>query len=170
MTYTDTLGTLADDAGEGLAQLWDRRESGQLAMDLFIVAALAFLTRTRGRATALADVALSAELTRLWRRPVLPLGIPAAPVPPSVVTDTLASPAYATDPREAIVVTGRADTLETAQDAYADGMGRHGVKLWERMANVKACPVCIGLSRGKVPVTVPMHRHRGCGCTQKPVQ
>lgn len=167
---TDTLARLAQRVADQLTALHARLEGGTLDEDGFLDLALALLDGARARAVALADLALAAELSALRGRVILAVGIePPAPLPASVVTDTLDSDQYAIDAAAAVAVLGRAVTLDAAQLATQDGMRAHGVRYWTREPNAGACEVCEDLADGLVSVDEVMWTHKGCGCAQRPV-
>lgn len=168
---TDTLGRLAQRVADQLTALHERHLSGQLTREEFVELAVPFLVAARSRAVALADLALAAELSRLWERLVNPLGIeiPEADVA-GALADTLDSDQYRLDQLAAIAVLARAVTLWAAQDATHEAMVAHDVSVWVRDTNGGACELCLDLAgQGEAPITVKMHQHKGCGCAQRPV-
>lgn len=62
----------------------------------------------------------------------------------------------------------RAEVLQAAQDANGDAVRTHGTP-WTRALNSGACPLCQDLAGDVLPPAARMHTHKGCGCTQKPV-
>lgn len=168
---TDTLARLAQRVADQLAALHARYEAGTLTREEFVALAVPFLDAARARAVALADVALAAELSRLRRQIVNPLGIEPPPADvEGAVADTLDSDQYRLDALAAVAVLARAVTLQTAQEATHEAMVEHGVEVWVRDLNAGACELCVDLaSQGEAPITVQMHQHKGCGCAQRPV-
>ena len=166
---TDTLARLAQRLADQLAALHTRYEEGQLTRSEFVTTATAFLDGAAARATALADVALAAEVSRLRRQVAIPLGLAPTPVQESVVTEALDSPQYEQDGPGAVEVLARAVTLAAAQDATQNGMRQHEIKYWTRDPNAGACEVCEDLADGLVTVDQVMWTHKGCGCARRPV-
>lgn len=167
---TDTLGRTAQRVADQLTALHARYEAGRITREEFVALALAFLDAARARAVALADLALAAELSRLRRTVVNPVGLePPPPLTEDIVTDTLDSEPYRLDALAAVAVLGRAVTLDAAQQATQDGMRAHEVRYWTREPNAGACEVCEDLADGLVSVEEVMWTHKGCGCAQRPV-
>lgn len=168
---TTTLARLAQRIADQLEALHASHEEGLIDRQDFVALAVALLAGARARATALADLALAAELTRLRKQIVLPIGIePPAPLAPAVVTETLDSPQYALAAAGAVAVLARAVTLEAAQEATHTAMEAHVVSEWTRDTEPGACEICEDLAgQGPAPATTPMWWHRGCGCAQRPV-
>lgn len=168
---TDTMGTLAQEAADRLVTLWERWEAGEVDRKQFIALAVVLLSVSRARAAALADLGLAADLTRLRGTPVAPVGL-AAPVgtPLAAVEDTLAGPPYALAPAVAVAVLGRSETLAAVQDTYSEGLRVSNVYGWTRVLNSGACELCVGLAGEVLPASAQMFHHKGCGCSQRPVE
>lgn len=167
---TDTLGRAAQRVADQLVALHARHEAGRITREEFIALALVFLDAARARAVALADVALAAELSRLRRTVVNPVGLEPPPsLTEDVVNGTLDSDPYRLDAVAAVAVLGRAVTLDAAQRATQDGMRAQDVGYWTRVPNTGACEVCEDLADGLVSVDEVMWTHKGCGCAQRPV-
>lgn len=165
------MGGLAQRVADQLVALHARREEGRITRAEFVDLATAFLDAARARAVAVADLALAAELSVLRSRIVATIGLEPLPEPlRPAVEETLASEPYRAAPAAAVAVLGRAVTLQATQDAYAEGMRRHGVELWERVTDTGACEVCRDLARrGPASTEVSPWHHKGCGCSTRPV-
>lgn len=83
----------------------------------------------------------------------------------SVILDALADP----DPPTKLTVNVRDSVLETAQKSYGRAMKRQGVQRWTRKLDGGACNLCRDLAGETLPATAEMYRHKGCGCSQKPI-
>lgn len=174
MSYTDTLAVLAASSERAVVALYARLETGELTEDEFVALATAALLRASYRGAALADVALAAYLSVARGEAVPALGL--APRQDqrgrltAAVRGLLAGRASSPDPAEAARVLGRAEPLAVAQDTYGQGMRRHGVRRWTRVLNTGACKLCQTLAGVVLPASADMYHHKGCGCTQRPVQ
>lgn len=165
MSYTDSVAAVADRTE---AALLAAREDPTVD---FLPVAVALLTRARAHAVALADLGLATDLTRLWRRYVAPLGLPAPDEP--VPVEEVAAAAALTPATAAVAlgVVARATVLGAAQTTYIAGLDSHGVESWTRETNAGACPLCEDMADGtELPTTTPMWHHKGCGCTPRPTQ
>lgn len=165
MSYTDSVATLATRTEAALLAARDDPDHE------FVPVAVALLTRARATATALADVGLATDLSRLWARYVAPLGLPVPddrlPVADVVAAAALPPATGAT----ALGVVARAVVHESATTTYIAGLEEHGVATWTRETNAGACPLCKELADGsEFPTTTPMWHHKGCGCTPRPTQ
>jgi hypothetical protein len=166
-SYTETLDRLATTTERQLVAAWSSWQDGLITEADFYAVALAYLAAAENRATALADTALAAYLSAARRRPVPTLGL----VPPETDhrPELQAAVSDETDPGGRVGRTGRAVALAAAQDAYGEGMVAHGVPAWTRVLNAGACELCQDLAGDVLPGHAPMHHHKGCGCTQRPV-
>lgn len=168
---TNTLGAVAERAGERLVELHARLDSGEIAREDFLLLAVAQLDISKSRAVALADLALAVDLTALRGAAVLPIGLPPPPTTPAAtVADVLDGEPYRLDAAAAVAVLGRAESLAAAQDAYGAGMQQQGVSAWTRQLNGGACKLCQDLAGDVLPASAPMYHHRGCGCSQRPIE
>lgn len=169
-TYVETLNAFADVAGDQLAALWDRLEGGDITADEFVALATAALVQAAARGVALADLGLSATLTAQQGRAVPPLGLGLPEAAPILLAASVAAVQRKPDAtRDDAHVTGRAETLAAAQDAYSEGMRAHEVPAWTRVLNAGACELCQDLAGDVLPGHAEMYHHRGCGCTQRPI-
>ncbi|MGA4691906.1 hypothetical protein ACPCXD_16740 [Rhodococcus sp. AB351] len=170
MTYTDTLAALAASTEESVVALYERFLAGELTEAEFVELATAALAVAEARGASLADVALATTLSVQRGTAVATVGL-AATVTRSlarqVITEALLDPG---DVAEALRVNVRAETLAAAQDAYGEGMRQQGVESWTRVLNSGACPLCHDLAGDVLPATAEMYHHKGCGCTQRPVE
>lgn len=171
--YTDTLAALASSTEATIVALWERWQAGEITEAEFVLLAAAALVRATARGTALADAALAAALSvqRAQAVPTLGLDRPtgSGQTAERAVRDTLTSPAYALDAAAAVAVTARSEALAGAQDAYGRAMRGQGVRSWTRVLNSGACELCQDLAGAILPASARMYHHRGCGCTQRPV-
>lgn len=170
MTYTDTLAALAASTEESVVALYERFLAGELTEAEFVELATAALAVAEARGASLADVALATTLSVQRGTAVATVGL-AATVTRSlarqVITEALLDPG---DVTEALRVNVRAETLAAAQDAYGEGMRQQGVDSWTRVLNSGACALCHDLAGDVLPAKAEMYHHKGCGCTQRPVE
>ena len=66
-----------------------------------------------------------------------------------------------TDTRDAV--------LASAQEASGAAVKAHGAP-WKRRLNRGACELCQDLAGVSLPSHADMYRHKGCGCTQRPIK
>lgn len=173
MTYTDTLAVLAASTETTVVALHQSWREDLITDAEFVALAAAALLRGHARGVALADVALAAALSLRRRTVVAPIGLDlptgASGAARAAVETTLASQPYQLDAVAAVAVLGRSHALAAAQDAYAAGMRAHGVQRWTRVLNAGACELCQDLAGDVLPASADMYHHKGCGCTQQPV-
>lgn len=169
-TYVETLNAFADAAGDKLAALWDRLEAGDITGEEFVALATAALVQAAARGVALADLGLAATLSVQQGQavPAVGLGLPEA-TPILLAAAVAAVRAKPDATRDDAHVTGRAETLAAAQDAYSEGMRAHQVSAWTRVLNAGACELCQDLAGDVLPGHAEMYHHKGCGCTQRPI-
>ena len=169
MSLTDTYDRLASEVEAQLLAAYKSWAEGLISLTDFLAVATAYLSAGSNRATALADTALAAYLTKALSKPIPTLGLlpPATDHRPELAT--LAARDDIPDPGPRFGRHGRAITLAAAQDAYGLGMTERGVAGWTRVLNSGACELCRDLAGDVLPGDAPMYHHLGCGCTQKPV-
>ncbi len=171
--YTETLAAFATATETTVLALHGRYETGQITEAQFVALATAALVRAGAQGAALADLALAASLSVQRKRPVATLGLTLPAGAPdtarTAVTDTLNGERYRVDAVAAVAVLGRAEALASAQDAYGAGMRQHGVTGWTRVLNGGACSLCQDLAGPVLPTSAEMFHHKGCGCTQQPI-
>ena len=63
----------------------------------------------------------------------------------------------------------RAEVLDATQTASGAAVKAHGAP-WERRLNRGACELCQDLAGDVLPSHADMYRHKGCGCTQRPIK
>ena len=162
-TYRDRTRRLADEAQTAVLEQHDRRAPMPLLVTL--------LVRHNARATALADLALTATLLRALRRPLPALGLGLPDDEPDRLTQALTTLFDDTnEPRPRLARLARAEPLAAGRRAYTAGMVERDVPGWRRRTGTDPCPLCRTLDDGSVlPPSVPMADHPGCSCTPVPV-
>ena len=170
---TETLGKLADACEDACVRARDGLDAGKLSQPEYEAVLLVVILGAKAQGVRLADLGLSAELSRLWARIVPPLGLAlpddAEQITREAIEDTLGGDAYAVNAAAALAVLGRSQTLAAAQDAEAEGMVAHKPDGWTRALNGGACELCRDLAGAVLPAEVPMYHHKGCGCSARPV-
>ena len=63
----------------------------------------------------------------------------------------------------------RAEVLDAAQTASGRAVRAQGAD-WTRRLNRGACELCQDLAGDTLPSHAEMYRHKGCGCTQRPIK
>lgn len=169
MSYTETLALLAVSTETAVVDLHARFEAGEFTEEVFVALAVAALVQADARGTGLADLALATTLSAQQGQPVPTVGLAPTGNPGRLRTAVLAALSAAVA-AEALGVTARAETLASAQDAYARGMRAHEVAYWTRVLNGGACELCQDLAGDVLPASADMYHHKGCGCTQRPIK
>lgn len=169
MSYTETMAALAASTDERVQALYAAYERGEIDQDTFVAMATAVLAGGESKAVSLADLALAGALTAATAAVRTPVGL----LPDTgaerravvAIHDALADP----DPPAKLTINIRDAVLETAQRSYGTAMRRQGVKSWTRRLNSGACELCRDLAGDVLPAAADMYRHKGCGCSQKPI-
>ena len=163
---------VADDTEARVKALFRRHERGELNRSELVVELAVALRTSVAVAILLADKYTAMELDRL----------PGGWVPDDdeqadeVILQELHD-AYPDEADEdhraavlgALVVVGRAITLDALQQGRTMALKGHGVRYWRRSPEPGACEVCHDLADGIVSIDQVMGTHRGCGCGQEPV-
>lgn len=165
------MDDLASSADRRIQALYARLVAGEITVEQFLTLASAIVAQDQSRAVGMADVALAATLTVLavsggtTRTPVglLP------EVDRELIVERLRVALADPDPVAALRVEVRDVVLESAQVAYGVAMQRQGVKRWTRALNAGACVLCRDLAGDVLPADARMYRHKGCGCSQRPI-
>lgn len=176
MSYQDTVAEIAARAEADLVAITRRWQAKEITDQQHTVETMAVLILAISEAAAVADAGAAIELTRLWKRHVLPLGLVADPENIDtdlriLVIDMVASDTWEADPEAATGVLARAVVLGTAAEVYGTALRKQGVKRWTRLPNSGACEICMELADGsELPMDQEMWHHKGCGCVQKPTE
>lgn len=168
------MATFAQQVEEDLLAHHARLEAGEITTEEFILVATALLVRANARGVALADLAAAAELSALRGIAVPAIGLP---VPEGIeeattgaVEETLTSASYVAGAAAAVAVLGRSQALSAVQVAYGTALQQQGADGWTRVLNTGACELCQDLAGDVLPTDTPMYHHKGCGCSQRPVE
>lgn len=170
---TEVMARGADKVSAAVVALHKRYEEGELTLAQFKALARAELVRAQARGIALASLGVAADLTRL-RKSVVPatgLSLPesAESSASALVQSTIDGEPYKLDPLAAIAVMGSAHYLEAVQEATGRALESHGARYWVRVLNEGACELCEILAEDTLPASATMYHHKGCGCSQQPV-
>ena len=163
---------VADDTEAKVKALFARHQRGVLNRAELVVELAVMLRTSMAVATILADKYTAMELGKL----------PGGWVPDDdeqadeviVAELTEAYPDEVDDDHRpavlgALVVVGRAITLDALQQGRTMALKGHDVRYWRRSPEANACEVCEDLADGIVSIDQVMWTHRGCGCGQEPV-
>ena len=194
----ELLAELAASTETAVVQLVERWEAGELTDEQFAALATAAIARGQSAATALADlgvataigvstvgllrdagaVSRAAAVARevLSTAPRVAFGIG---FNPTRMLKEVKEPGHdrewyrvrnqALKFIETAAMEARAEVLGTAQVASRRAIRAHGAG-WVRKPNSGACEVCTSLRNDQpIPADTPMWTHKGCGCTQKPL-
>lgn len=172
MSYRDTLGTLGDTTAAKVQALVAAWRAGDLDHDTAVAMIAAVIAAANSTATALADLAVAADLTIATGTAVPALGI----VPPSTDTTRLTHAARTLldvlndtpDPDARVARLGRSEPLTRAQDARGEALARSPLVDGWRRSVTGTCQLCTWWARdGRVwPTDHRMPTHKGCRCTQ----
>lgn len=166
--YTDVMDDLASSADRRIQALYARLVAGEITVEQFLTLASAIVAQDQSRAVGMADVALAATLTVSGGTARTPVGL-LPEVDRELIVERLRVALADPDPVAALRVEVRDVVLETAQIAYGVAMQRQGVKRWTRALNAGACVLCRDLAGDVLPAYARMYRHKGCGCSQRPI-
>lgn len=164
---------LSEATGNHLVEMWEATEAGGLDPETFRVLVPAVVARANSKAVALADLGLTAETSRYFRRPIQPLGL--QPTKTQVDQTRIARDVERIfntggSATEKFYRLGRSETLLTVAAAMQVGLVLRGVKGWTRQLIGTSCDLCVGWADGVVRrPTTRMARHLGCDCLPNPV-
>jgi hypothetical protein len=177
-------GRLAERTAAGVVALWEQVEAGALSEERFRSLASAMIATANAAGVTLADLGLTAEVTRQTGVSSRPLGLRTDRVQADQVRiaagldSVLAEqPSRAGTPellaesrRARLAQFARSEPLLTVASSVQVAMQRHGASGWVRQTAGKSCPLCSDWDDGVVrPTTVRMARHNGCDCLQAPI-
>lgn len=167
-----TSRRLADSTGDRVVALWALFRAGELSREEFRRFSSAAIALANVQGVVLADLGLTAEVSRQLGRRAAPLGLR----PTAVQVDRArirASLDRIVDEDGSDLQfhrLGRSEPLLTVASSVQEGMKRRDVGGWTRVLTGGSCQLCEGWADGAVrPVTVHMARHVGCDCIQMPV-
>ena len=158
---------LADRTRRQITALWETDRAR------FNTLAPALVARANTAGVHLADIGLTAEITRHLRRPTRPLGLrpTAVQVDQSRMRDNITRiTADLEQPARALGEWAASEPLLTVATTVQTAMQERGIERWTRGLSGGSCPLCNRWADGIArPVSVPMARHPGCDCIQSPV-
>ena len=176
MSYHATLAKLTDRTEQQVLATFTRWKEGKFSEDQFVQLVAAFIASANGRAVALADLALAAELSVQLRALEPALGIASAANDQARLTKGAATLAVASnageDITERLTRFAFAEASSAAANAWSDGIARsEKVTGWVRKLDPDPCQLCVWWAReGQVwPKDHKMPTHKGDQCTPKPV-
>lgn len=173
MSIHDTLERLAGGGRGALESLARRYEDGDLEWDEFLALAVTDGARRRSAATGLADLAVSAEVSKLARQVKAPSGVlddddPAGHVRAAIIQQTTTA-SYAADPVTAMGIAGAALVMAAYQEATNRAMRDQMVEYYRRDVEPNACVICEDMDDIVLPVSHEAWHHTGCRCVSVPV-
>jgi hypothetical protein len=173
VSYQSTVVRIREDTERKVLGAWRAYGLGRITRPQFVQLAASFVVQGNSAATATADLALAAELSRASGDPYPPTGLPAAYDQPRlerslavILADTDA------DPTARLARFASSEPLQAATDAYSKGVsGSYMVEGWVRQLDGDPCQLCRWWWReGHVwPKSHRMAHHTGCSCTQRVV-
>lgn len=167
MSVHDTVHALVQAIRSVIAALWLRHENNEISKDEFLDLAVAFLDTEIRRAEVLADLAVSAELTRLRGEIVPPTGRVSEPDPEhtrEILIRQEDVQRHDADPATSYGVAGSAMALDAYQEQTTTVMVEQEVAMKFRSANPGACAICQNLDGQELPVDAEPYHHKGCAC------
>ncbi|TFD80538.1 hypothetical protein [Cryobacterium psychrophilum] len=176
MSYQSVIEQLRTSTDRQVMEAYRRYGLGLITEAQFVQLAAAVIAEANNSAVTVADVALSAELTRLSGIAHAPLGI----LPFSGdqrrlekgVRTLLDEVAVTGDITERLTRFARTEPLTAANNAYSTAVtGSPSVEGWVRQMDGDPCQLCQWWWRGgRVwPKSHRMAHHKGCSCTQRVV-
>lgn len=174
MTYREQIRTLGEQAAEQVTAIFASWQEGLISTEEAVDLLAAFIAGANSRAVALADLALAATLMQQMGVPVATLGL----VPDAGDADRLhkAARTILAVPDvtlERVQRLARAEPLNAASTAFSEGIKKSPhVDGWVRSVSGSGCELCTWWARdGQVwPADHPMPTHKGCTCSQVPVE
>lgn len=152
--------------------LWAAVEAGDLTLPRFRSLGASTIAQANQAGVQLADIGLTAEVTRQLRRPSSPVGL--RPTPTQVDRVRIGAEidriVATQDPAPSLRSLARSEPFLTVATAVQAGMQRRGATGWTRRLSGASCPLCTGWADGVVrSAETRMVRHHGCDCIQSPV-
>lgn len=176
MSYQSSLERIRQRSERDVAQAWRAYGLGRLTKEQFVQIAAALILTASGRAAALADLAITTEISRQSGTIQAPTG-----ALPDVynqqmfekgVTTLVAAAAAGEDVTARLSRLALNAPLDAATDVYGQGVaGSRLVEGWVRQMDADPCQLCRWWWReGRVwPKGYQIPRHKGCACIQRPV-
>lgn len=163
---------LAERTEAQIGALWATVEAGDLTLARFRPLGATLIAQANQAGVQLADIGLTAEITRQLGAAARPIGLRPTPVQldrDRIIGEIDRSIASST-PDVELRTLARSEPLLTVATAVQDGMKRRGAQGWTRGLSGVSCPLCTGWADGVVRSPgVTMVRHHGCDCIQSPV-
>lgn len=173
MSIHDTVAQLSRAARARLEALAARLEAGEISWDEFHALATTEATRRSSAAASLAALAVSAELSRLARRPRSTSGArPDFDLEEhayDAITEQTGTQSYALDPVAAMGIAGAAIVMDAYQSTTHRAMTDQGVSFYRREVEPDACEICRDMADIVLPTTHQSWHHKGCRCVAVPV-
>lgn len=177
MAYLDYLDALAEGTADKVQRVVQAHDRAEIDRAEAVALIGAIIATANARAAALADLALSADLTIRTGQAIPTLGIGTPPGDVARLNRAAATLLDALpdtpDPEARARRLGRSEPLTTAGKARGQAIAQQPtVEGWTRQFNSpKPCELCVWWSRdGRVwPKTHTIAQHKGCTCTQNPV-
>lgn len=174
MTYREQIRSLGELAAGQVEVIFTSWQEGRLTTQEAVDLLAAFIAGANSRAVALADLALAATLMQQMGVPVPTVGL----TPPVGDAERLhkAAATILSIPDvtlERVQRLARAEPLDAASTAFSRGIKKSPhVKGWVRSVSGSGCELCDWWRRdGQVwPADHPMPTHKGCTCSQIPVE
>lgn len=152
--------------------LWAAVEAGDLAVARFRSLGASLIAQANQAGVQLADIGLTAEITRQLGKPSSPIGLrpSAVQVDRERIGSALDGIVATQDPLPSLRSLARSEPFLTVATAVQTGMQRRGASGWTRGLSGGSCTLCTGWADGVVrPTGTRMVRHHGCDCIQLPV-
>ena len=174
MSYQDSLTKLRNSTDAKVLEAWRVYGLGRITKPQFVQLAAAVIMQANGKAVALADLSLSAELLKLTGDTHAPLGVlPKAYDQPRLekgVQTLLDDFAAGEDIDARLTRFAMNSPLDAATNAYSDGIKQaQSVQGYVRQMDANPCQLCRYWWReGRIwPKDHSMPHHKGCACVQR---
>lgn len=173
MSIHDTVARLSDAARARLEGLYARHDAGEISWDQFLALATTEATRRSSAASSLAVLAVSAELSRLSRRPrATSTARPDFDLEEhayDTITEQTSTQSFGLNPVAAMGIAGAAIVMDAFQSTTNRAMTDQGVSYYRREVEPDACEICQDMDDIVLPVSHQSWHHKGCRCVSVPV-
>lgn len=174
MTYREQIRALGEQAAEQVAAIFTSWQEARISTEEAVDLLAAFIAGANSRAVALADLSLAATLMQQMGVPVATLGlVPDARDVARLHKSARTILAVPDVTLERVQRLARAEPIDAASKAFSEGIKKSPhVTGWVRSVSGSGCELCTWWRRdGQVwPADHPMPTHKGCTCSQVPVE
>lgn len=174
MSYQSGVAKIRSTTEKQVLEAYRQYGLGRVTQPQFVQLASAIIAQANSTATALADMALSAELVSITGTAYAPLGtLPSGYDQARLakgVTTLLEDVAAGDDITDRLARFASSEPLTAATNTFSEGVtGSNVVEGWTRQMDGDPCQLCRWWWReGQVwSKSTRMQHHKGCACTQR---